>query len=403
MINNKLNILFVLDKTKINKKGICPVRCRITYYGKRKVFSSGLFIKPKQWNSKQQKAHPPNKDTNFINSQISLIRQKLNQAFLFLQVNYKEFDVSDIYKYYKGDNIDKEITILEAYDLHNKKMKNLIGIDFNKTSWSRYVENRRKIKMFINSVYKKHDIKLKTLDLKFIKDLEYYFKTELKLSQATINRSLQRVKKIILFTISENYLTRDPFILYKPTKHKVKLVYLTVDELSKLEEYVFAQKRLQQVKDMFIFCCYTGLAYTEMFSLRPEHIVKDISDNNWIQMYRQKTNQEFAVPLLDKAYQILIKYENSNPEKCLPVISNQKFNSYLKEISKVVGINKKLTHHIARKTFATTVLLYNDVPMEIVSELLGHSKITITQEHYARVVKKSLSDQMKKLNKKLKK
>ena len=150
---------------------------------------------------------------------------------------------------------------------------------------------------------------------------------------------------------------------------------------------------------MFVFCCYTGLAYQEMFSLKQENIIKGFDGNLWIQMTRKKTKSKISIPLLPKAKKILDKYKDDS--NLLPVISNQKFNSYLKEIGNIVGIEKRLTHHIARKTFATTVLLYNGVPMEIVSELLGHSNLKITQAHYGKVVQKSISEQMNSLSKKL--
>ncbi|NQY31394.1 MAG: site-specific integrase [Flavobacteriaceae bacterium] len=393
----KLRVLFYLDKVKTNQKGKCPIKCRLTFLKTRKQFSTGIFINPDHWNNKQQVTKPPNAENKIINMQLSLISQKINEAFLMLQVLPNDFDVDDIYKKFMGEDTKDEITILGAYDLHNEKMKKLIGVDFNKLSWSRYVESRRKVAEFIKSKYKKSDVKLKQLDLKFIKDLEFYWKTEKKLRQATIYRSMQRVKKIIQFAIDENYLQKNPFSLYKNKKYKGVIVYLTDEELKKLMNHQFTQKRLQQVKDMFVFCCYTGLAYQEMDSLRAKHISKGFDGNLWINISRKKTNQPLAVPLLPQAEVILNKYKQVDSDVVLPSISNQKFNSYLKEIAELVGIEKKLTHHIARKTFATTVLLSNGVSMEVVSELLGHSKITVTQEHYAKVVKSKVSEEMLRL------
>ena len=189
--------------------------------------------------------------------------------------------------------------------------------------------------------------------------------------------------------------------MYKPKRYKKEVIYLTQEELKKIENHQFAQKRLQQVKDMFIFCCYTGLAFAEMSYLKQKHIITGFDGNLWISMYRKKTGKEFSIPLLDKPIEIIRKYRYDNKNLLLPKISNQKFNSYIKEICEILGIEKKISHHIARKTFATTVLLYNDVPMEIVSALLGHSNISITQDHYAKVVQKKISEQMKNLNKKL--
>ena len=397
MNNYKITVLFVIQRNKMNKKGLCPLRCRMTFQKKRRVFSTGLFINPDHWNNGVQIAEPTNPENNIINTQLSLISQKISEAFLMLQVLPDTFDVDDIYRKYKGEDVKTDITILGAYDLHNEKMKKLIGVDFNQLSWSRYLESRRKVAEFIKSKYRKSDVKLKQLDLKFIKDLEFYWKTEKKLRQATIYRSMQRVKKIIQFAIDENYLQKNPFSLYKNKKYKGAIVYLTNDELKKLMDHKFTQKRLEQIKDMFIFCCYTGLAYQEMSSLRSHHIAVGFDGNLWINMIRQKTEQPIAIPLLPQAEVILEKYKVVDSDVVLPSISNQKFNSYLKEIAELVGVEKKLTHHIARKTFATTVLLLNGVSMEVVSELLGHSKVTVTQEHYAKVVKSKVSEEIRKL------
>lgn len=392
MNNFKLAVLFFLQRNRINKMGKCPIRCRITFLKSRKEFSTGIFINPNYWDSGKQKAIPPNKENTILNNKLSLINQQIDKAFLMLQILPNDFDVDDIYRKYKGEDSKEEITILGAYDLHNDKTKKLIGIDFNKLSWSRYVESRRKVALFITKFYKRKDVKLKDLDLKFIQDLEYFFKTDLKLKQATVYRSIQRVKKIIQFAISENYLKKDPFHLYKNKKHKTVIVYLTDEELKKLEQHTFSQTRLQQVKDLFIFCCYTGLAYTEMSTLTTKNIEIGFDGKEWIQMIRKKTNRKISIPILPKAREILDKYDDK-----LPILSNQKFNSYLKEISELVGINKKLTHHTARKTFATTVLLFNNVPMEIVSELLGHSNMNVTQSHYGKIVQKKVSDEVNRL------
>ena len=165
----------------MNKKGLCPLRCRLTYQQKRKTFSTGVFLNPNKWNKTLQKVKVPNENNNIINNQLSLICQKINEAFLMLHILPSEFDVDDVFRKYNGEGTKEEITILGAYDLHNNKTKKLIGVDFNELSWSRYVESRRKVANFITKFYKRKDVKLKNLDLKFIKDSEYYFKTVLNL------------------------------------------------------------------------------------------------------------------------------------------------------------------------------------------------------------------------------
>ncbi|TWP28838.1 site-specific integrase [Apibacter muscae] len=401
MNNSKLYILFVLDKINTNSKGVAPLRCRITFQSKRKIFSIGIFINPNNWNSKQQKVHPPNEINNFINIQISLIKQKINQAFLFLQIQEKNYEVEDIYLQYIGKPIKEDKTILKLFQEHNDKMGKLIGKDYSIGTLWKFKQSFELLKGFIKFQFNKNDYPFKNLDLQFIQDYEFFLKTEKNLALATINKTIQRFRKIIKIAISQGILDKNPFSDYKVKHIKKQVIYLNTEELSKLENYHFKAVRLQQVADMFIFCCYTGLAYQEMSTLESKHIIKGFDGNKWIKMYRQKTQKEISIPLLPKSTNIIEKYNSDVNTYLLPRISNQKFNSYLKEIADIIGINKNLTHHIARKTFATTVLLYNDVPMEIVSELLGHSKITITQEHYAKVVQKKVSEHILKLKGKL--
>jgi integrase/recombinase XerD len=202
MNDYKLSILFLLQKVRINKQGKCPIRCRVTYLKTRKIFSTGLFINPDYWDSGKQKASPPSADNATLNNKLSLIYQKIDTAFSMLQILPNEFDVDDIYRKYKGEDSKEEITILGAHDLHNENTEKLIRIDFNQSSWSRFIESRRKVEVFITKFYKRKDVRLKDLDLKFIQDLEYFFKTALKLKQASVYRSIQRVKKIIQFAIA---------------------------------------------------------------------------------------------------------------------------------------------------------------------------------------------------------
>jgi integrase len=394
--------LFLLDKVKTNKQGKCPIKCRITYNGARKPFATGLFITPNHWNSKLQQAKPPNEDNNYINNQISLIKQKINQAFLYLQIKNDKIVVEDIYKQFKGVKLEKELGLIEVYNQYNQRIKKLVGIEIQLVTYNKYLESMRHLSSFIIWKYKTKEIMLTDLNFNFILDYEYYLKTERKLQQSTLNKAIQRFRKVLSYAINQNYLQKDPFANYKQTRLKKEVVYLTTEELQSIEKYLFSQIRLEQVKDMFIFCCYTGLAYNEMAKLGPKHIIVGFDGNKWIQMTRDKTNKLISVPLLKKSTTIIEKYQNQETTYLLPRISNQKFNSYLKEIAAIVGIEKNLTHHIARKTFATTVLLYNDVPMEIVSELLGHSKMSITQEYYGKIVQSKVSQSIASLEEKLK-
>ena len=391
----KLSILFLLKRNKINAKGLCPIACRITLDKQRKLFATGLFINPDNWNAQKQKAIPPNIENTQINTQLSLIKQEINQAFLFLQIQGKEFNVDDIYRQYKGETIKEEKTILEIFNLHIVKQEKLIGISTTNASVRKFYQTKTHVQNYIRWKFKKNDYLLKDMKMSFLTEFEYYLKAEKKFEQNTVHKTIQRLKQMVKVAVGLDYLDKDPFLLYKNKRPKKQVIFLTKEELDLIEKHEFASARLQQVADMFIFCCYTGLAYKEMSALERKDIFKGFDGKDWIKVYREKTKRFYEIPLLSKAKEILEKYQNE--EKALPRISNQRFNAYLKEIAEIRGIEKKLTHHLARKTFASTILLYNDVPMEVVSELLGHSEMQTTQNHYAKVVKKKISEYIRTL------
>lgn len=404
MKHNKLTILFLLQKVRVNKQGKCPIRCRITYRKERQEFALGLFVNPNHWKSELQMAKPPNEDNKFINSQLSLIKTKINQAFLLLQAQEIDFTAEDIYNKYLGKSTVRNVGVLEYYTDYLEKLRKLIDIDIKQITWNKFEYIYNDVKSFITHKTGKKDILLNELDYAFIVEFEYYLKIEKNQKQVTVNKALQRFKKVIKTAVINKYIESFPFHEHKPKKVTTRVLFLTTDELAKLESHTFSQIRLQKVKDMFVFCCYTGLAFNEMSRLEVKHVIDGFDGNQWIKMTRQKTGKEVSVPLLPKALQILDKYKAVSDEKSIGVfssLSNQKFNSYLKEIAAIVGVEKNLTHHTARKTFASTVLLYNDVPLEIVSELLGHSKMSITQEHYGKVVQKKVSEHILRLRGKL--
>lgn len=375
---NSIKILFVLDKAKSNIKGLAPLRCRITFLGERKPFSTGLFINPKYWDSKKQITKPATEENNYTNKQLSLIKNKINQAFLLLQVKEEPFDVNDIYIEYKGETLYREYGILEYYQIYLDRLKKLVGIEIKHETWNKFKYIKEDVSGFLKSHYKKPDVKLKDLDFNFISEFEYYCKTELKHKQITINKSLQRLKKVIKQSVINGYLDKNPFEGHSPKKVYSKIIFLTQEELDKLENHKFQSESLNRVKDCYIFCCYTGLAYKEMFELRKDDLITKPDGITWIYQKREKTEKNFSVPLiLPKALKILSRY-NSDSQFLLPRISNQSFNRLLKEIATTLEIPKNLTHHTARKTFASTVLLNNDIPIEVVSKLLGHSKISTT-------------------------
>ncbi len=402
MNQESLSVLFYLNKAKTNQKGICPLYCRITFRKKRKQFSTSFFVNPNSWNSKKQLVKEQTEYSNSINGQLSLINQKIQKAYLFLQVQNIDFTVDDILDKFFNKIIQKEDNVVSYFKKYLATQSKLINKDIKPVTWKKFEYVCNHVESFISFKYNKKDYPLDKLNQQFLTEFEYYLKTEKDQKQVTVNKVIQRFRKPIKLAVSEGYLNHDPFINHKPNRVKKEVVFLTSEELILLEKYHFQQSRLGLVRDLFIFCCYTGLAYHEMVNLKKEHLVIGFDGNKWIQIKREKTSKLISVPLLPKAIFLIRKYETIS-EYVLPKFSNQKINSYLKEISVIVGINKTITHHTARKTFASTVLLYNDVPMEIVSELLGHSNMNITQEYYGKVVQKSVGREMVRLSEKLSK
>ena len=400
MHQEKTTILFVISPTKINQKGLCPLNCRITFNKERKQFSTGLFVNPLYWENKLQKVSELDNNSKLINAKIEQILNKINKIALVFQLQSENYSLDDIYNKYQGKEIKKKENILSYYKQYLSKIKKLVGLELKNSTYNKFVYVGNHLEAFLKWKFRKTDFPLEELNLQFLDDFEYYLRTEKKQAQITINKTIQRFRTPIKQAISEGYLDRDPFILHQTKKVRKQVIFLTTEELKKFEDTAFQQKRLELVQDLFIFCCYTGLAYNEMYSLDKKHIVKGFDDMNWIQMKREKTQRSISIPILPKAKAVIDKYA-SDKNLLLPSISNQKFNSYLKEIAEIIGIEKRLTHHIARKTFASTVLLYNDVPMEIVSELLGHSNMLITQESYGKVVQKKVSEAMINLKTKL--
>jgi integrase len=252
--------------------------------------------------------------------------------------------------------------------------------------------------------YKNDDIPINKLDHEFIVDFEFYLRSSCKISMVSAAKYIKNLKKIVNSCIAHSWIPKNPFANYKSKAKAGERVYLSQDELTNIYEKQFTIERLAQVKDIFLFCCYTGLAYADIKKLKRQEIAIGIDGGFWIFTKRKKTDTSTRVPLLEIAIEILDKYKD-HPHceaegTLLPVLSNQKMNAYLKEIADICNITKTLTFHIARHTFATTVTLSNGVPIETVSKMLGHTNIKTTQ-HYAKILDIKVSNDMLALRGKL--
>jgi site-specific recombinase XerD len=404
MIEKSFGILFYLRKPKGYVKGEIPVAMRITVNHARKEVSTKHACEPDRWNNQAQRAKGITEKVKTLNAYLDSLERKVHEARLKILDTDKVVSAEAIVKILTGQE-EKAIMLLDVFRDHNKKMAALSGIEYSPGTVERYATTLSHTQTFIEWKYNRSDIEIKNLSFDFVSDMEFWLKSERKCNHNSTIKYIANLRKIINICLKSGWLQRDPFYGFKMTKREVVREYLNEEELQAITTKQFTIERLGQVRDIFIFSCYTGLAFIDAFQLTFSNISKGIDGNQWIFSSRQKTDTPTRIPLLPKALEILEKYKSHpkciNTGKVLPVLSNQKMNAYLKEIADLCGITKPLTFHIARHTFATTVTLNNDVPIESVSKMLGHKSIKITQ-HYAKIMDKKVSEDMRLLSLRLK-
>ena len=300
---------------------------------------------------------------------------------------------------------ERKVTLIEVFKDHNSKMKELIGKEFSKGTWERYETSLRHTQAFMKWKYNITDIDVRHINPGFIADYEFYLRTVRNCSNNSAVKYIKIFQKIINICLDNEWMSKNPFANYKSKIETVDVRFLTDLQLKKIQSKKFISERLSIVRDIFVFCCYTGLAYIDVKNLTKHKITRGVDGGLWIKIKRTKTKVEASIPILADAQEILSRYENHpkcvNESTVLPVLSNQKTNEYLKEIGNLCEIDFDITFHTARHTFATTVTLNNGVPLETVSKMLGHTNIRMTQ-HYAKIQDKKISEDMLSLKKQLK-
>jgi site-specific recombinase XerD len=398
-MDHSFNTLFWLHKTKIDKSGGIPIYARITVNGKRTEMSTGKKINEEKWSNAAGRAKGNTEEARTINKFLDNLNVKLTKIHDKLFDEEKFISSQLIKDIYLGKTV-KQHSLIELFKFHNQQIKELIGKGYAAGTLERFQTTLKHLREFIKHQYLRDDIYLKELNYAFITDFEFYLKTVKNIGHNTTTKYLRYFKKIVLLAVKNEWLDRDPFSRFKLSLKEVKKECLTKDELQVLENKTIAIDRLDQVRDIFVFCCYTGLAYSDVQKLTRDNLSKGMDGELWIFADRTKTGNPSNIPLLPKAHEIIKKYEDHPVAvasgKLLPIISNQKMNAYLKEIATLCGIDKMITFHLARHTFATTVTLANGVPIETVGSMLGHKNLRTTQL-YAKVVQQKVSDDMKQL------
>ncbi|MGM1055613.1 MAG: site-specific integrase [Bacteroidota bacterium] len=403
-MKSRYHLVFYLRKNRNQKTEESEIYLRITMNSKRSEMSIGRRTESNKWNSKAQKIMGRGETANEINSYIDVLKNKLNRIHQNLTDTNANITSSILMQELKGEGKDKPKMVLEVFKEHNEQMDRLSEKNISKSTAKRYWTCYNHIEQFINEVYKADDFRLKDIDHQFITRFEYFLKTKRECNHNSALKYVNNFKKIIRIALANQWMDRDPFYNYKVHFESVEREFLNADEVQVLIEKDLHFDRLKLVRDMFVFCCYTGLAYSDVKKLSQDDITTGIDGGKWIRIKRTKTKTLSSIPLLPVSEEIIKRYQDhpevKNGNFILPVLSNQKSNAFLKEIAMMCGIKKPLTTHLARHTFATTITLTNGVPIESVSKMLGHKDLRTTQ-HYAKIVDRKISDDMQVLREKL--
>jgi integrase len=390
--------LFYIKRKKLLKDGTAPIFVRITVNRVSNEFAVGKSINPQQWITVKGRVKNNTLLNKQLNSFLDQVEYQLQEIELNLQREGKQATAKEISKKFKGeDELNEQFNSL--YDEHNTLMKGLIGNSVALGTYQRHITSAKLFKEFLHAELKVNDILVRDVDQQLLEKYKYYLMTVRQNRNNTAVKYIRNLGKILHQAESTGAIKSCPIEQMKLRVNNVEKDFLTAEELDKITNHKFEILRLDQVRDIFLFCCYTGLAYSDVFTLTSEHIAKGNQNQPWIRKERNKTKNMCNIPLLKPALSILEKYQAFQFPKgrLLPVLSNQKMNSYLKEIADVSGINKNLTTHCARHTFATTVTLANQVSIENVSKMLGHSSIKMTQQ-YAKIMNASIAKDMAKVD-----
>lgn len=402
MMKSIFRVVFYLRSNYVNKEGKTSVMLRIYLNNERlSLGSTGIAITASQWDKDKERIKGRTTDTLSTNLQLDNIASGLQAIFRKIEMS-DDLSLERIKSEFLGkkDEID---TLMQLFEKHNTDISKQVGISVSKATLQKYNVCKRHFSDFLDKQYKRNDLKLTELTYLIIREFDLYLRTVVGQNSNTATKTMKTIKTITLLGQKMGVLLHDPFMNHRFHLEPVNRGFLTDEEILLIANKEIGIPRLELVRDIFIFSCFTGLAYIDVSNLTPDHIVT-LGDKQWIMTQRQKTSVETNILLLDIPKAIIDKYCD-NPaypkreNKLFPILSNQKMNAYLKEIADLCGIKKNLTFHLARHTFAT-MSLSKGVPMESVSKMLGHTNIKTTQI-YARITNKKIEHDMEELAGKL--
>jgi len=406
MERRTFSVTFFIRRTRLHRNNEAPVFMRITLGGERSEMQILRTIQPRQWNSTKGCAKSTTNFGKELNDFLNQVRINVYQYHQDLLAENATVTAAALKAaFIKGTGREAIPSLLTFYREHNENLKSMIDRGVSRATYIRHETSRRNLERFLHEVYHKDDIGLKEIKHGFIKDYETYLRTKRKCNNNSTVKYIKNFGKIIKEAINREWLNVNPLKNIKFHLEEVDKPFLSLPELQLIMAKEFTIKRIAQVRDIFVFCCFTGLAFIDVKTLTAANIEVGVDGNRWIRKQRSKSKQWAHIPLLPVPMKIIERYQADpgcqRKGVLLPVLSNQKMNAYLKEIADLCGIQKNLTTHCARHTFATTVTLANRISMESVSKMLGHSSMNMTRR-YARILDTTIGQEMSQLAQKLK-
>lgn len=395
MVRSSFAILFFIRDSRVRKDGTTSIEVVLTVNGERCAFSTGKKVKSCNWDKNKQQVKGKDEEAQSLNNYLKAIKAKLYQKEAEL-LDRGFIITADLLRDAYFDKVEsiKERSLFEVFEEHNQEQEKMIGNGVSKATHWVSVYTIRLLREFVQQKYKREDLYLRELNLNFIQSFHSFLRIDKGMAQNSSTKHLKLLKKIINLSVANSYMAFNPFSTYKVEREPVDIDFLDEEELRKIINFDTPLPRLERAKDMFLFGCFTGLSYIDIKTLTPEHFEKDNTGRIWIKKRRVKTGVLSRIPLLPIAKLILDKYKGG--EKLLPIQDPADINKYLKDIAILCGINKRICFHTSRHTFASTVTLANNISLEVVSKMLGHTNTRMTA-HYAKLIDKCIGEQMDKL------
>jgi len=391
-MRSTFKILFFLKRDKQKTNGTVPLFCRITVDGQEARFGMKCDVNPKYWDVKTGRATGRTAEAAKANTLVDNTQAAIFKIYREMQERDNYVTAEKVKNVFLGLD-QKHQTLLELFDGHNEERKQQIGVNLHSSTYHKYVVTRQRIAEFLTYKYNLTDIPVKEINRQFISDFETYLLTQFNFSKNYVTSLMKKFRHIIELALNNEWIYRNPFKEHKLRWHKTDRGFLTQTEIEALMDCQFKEEQSENVRDIFIFCTFTGLAYTDVKHLTHANIQSSFDGKTWIRGKRKKTVTEYTIPLLNIPKAILEKYKGkTSGEFLLPVLSIVKYNRLLKSVAKQCGIEKNVSSHLARHTFATYAL-EKGVSLESVGKMLGHKKMETTKI-YARTTDRKIDNEM---------